>query len=352
MYRILFLVLFSLLLIISCTNIPLSNNQINTLTSKESEIIFNPDFLESYYLTISNNEWNLLNENAKNTIEEYVTAELKVGENDIGKVGLRYKGNYSLWNCFNKQGERLCKKLSFKIKINKYDKDKQYYGLKRLNFHSMNTDPSMMEERLAYSIFREMGIITSRAVHTKLFINNEYMGVFTLIEQIDGRFTKNRFPGKGNGNLYKSVWPDSNDPFHYNWGLKTNIDASLPEENNRKICEFYNELSSASNKNEIIDSIEKWWYVDELIKYFVVNDAINNWDGPVAFWCGNWNNSGELKCGNDNFYIYQEKNTDKFHLLAWDLTTVFDLISPMYSCMVEFLSQFAVLVLFASAGSQ
>jgi spore coat protein H len=317
------------IVLVSCVNTPVTDYSIEPFASKESGIVFDPLVFETYFLKISPMNMKQLEDNAKNTVEKYLPAFLKVGDYDIGKVGIRYKGNYTLWNCFDEHGNRLCSKLSLKIKFTEYDKNKQYYGLKRLNFHAMIHDPSMMKERLAYSIFREMGIITSRVTHAKLFINGEYMGIFALVEQIDGRFTDNRFPGNGDGNLYKATWPDTNDPWYYDWGLRTNKDSAPPEENNKKICEFYDELSSADNKTELINAIEKWWYVDELIKYFVVSDAINNWDGPTAYWCGDWNGTGELQCGNDNFYIYQEEKADKFHLLAWDLTTVFGTDFPL-----------------------
>ncbi|MBN2442360.1 MAG: CotH kinase family protein [Spirochaetales bacterium] len=317
-----------LLVIISCKSEPELQYSIEPFESKKSAVVFNPDILQTYSLTITEGNWKRMNRNAKNTIEEYIPASLKAGNYEIGKVGLRYKGNYTLWNCFDPQGNKLCKKLSLKIRFDKFNSKKRFYGLKRLNFHSMNTDSSMMKERLAYSIFRDMNIFTSRVTHAKVYINNEFAGVFALIEQIDGRFTDNRFPGNGDGNLYKSTWPDSDNPWRYDWGLKTNKDAAPPGVNNKKICQFYKELRAAHNTDEQIGVIEKWWDIDELMKYFVVSDAINNWDGPTAYWCGDWNGDGKIQCGNDNFYIYQEEKADKFHLFAWDLTTVFDISSP------------------------
>lgn len=322
------LILCLLFTLISCVSEPVVDYSIEPFASKKSDIVFNSDVMETYSLTMTKDNWRRMNNNAKSTVEEYVPALLRVGNYEIGKVGLRYKGNYTLWNCFDAQGNKLCKKLSLKIRVDEFNSKKRFYGLKRLNFHSMNDDSSMMKERLAYSIFRDMGIFTSRVTHAKVYINNEFMGVFALVEQIDGRFTDIWFPGNGDGNLYKSTWPHNDNPWYYDWGLQTNKNTAPIEENNKKICQFYNELCTAADKNEQIKVIEKWWYVDELIKYFVVSEAINNWDGPTAYWCGDWDNSGKIQCGNDNFYIYQEEKVDKFHLFAWDLTTVFDIGSP------------------------
>ena len=71
----------------------------------------------------------------------------------------------------------------------------------------MAADPSKLRERLGYSLFREMDIVAPRAVHARVYINGEYHGLFAAVEQVDGRFTANRFPNDGDGNLYKQLWP-------------------------------------------------------------------------------------------------------------------------------------------------
>ena len=51
-----------------------------------------------------------------------------------------------------------------------------------------------------------MGVAAPRAVHAKLFINNKFIGLFALVEQIDSRFTRHNSEN-GKRNLYKEVWP-------------------------------------------------------------------------------------------------------------------------------------------------
>jgi hypothetical protein len=60
-----------------------------------------------------------------------------------------------------------------------------------------------MREMFAYKLFRDMGIYTCRTVFVKVYINNVYRGLFTAVENIDGRFTKSRWPEYGDGNMYK-----------------------------------------------------------------------------------------------------------------------------------------------------
>ena len=45
----------------------------------------------------------------------------------------------------------------------RYDED----GLKKLNFHAMGRDPSMLRERLGYGSFRQNGVAAPRAMHAR-----------------------------------------------------------------------------------------------------------------------------------------------------------------------------------------
>jgi hypothetical protein len=75
-------------------------------------------------------------------------------------------------------------------------------------------------------MFRDMGVYASRATHAQLYLNGEYLGVFSMVEQVDGRFADYNFPSAGEGNVYKERWPTSLNPQYYVDGLKTNEDAA------------------------------------------------------------------------------------------------------------------------------
>ena len=58
-----------------------------------------------------------------------------------------------------------CHKLSLKLKFNYEDKDQRFFGLKKVMLHASLSDTTMMRERLAYSLWREMGVPAPRSVH-------------------------------------------------------------------------------------------------------------------------------------------------------------------------------------------
>ena len=93
-------------------------------------------------------------------------------------MGIRYKGSIGSFlgctesgNPFFPSGRKTCLKLSMKIKFDEYKSEQRFFGVKRLQLHAMRLDDSMMDERLAYSLFREMGIAAPRANHIRLLVN-------------------------------------------------------------------------------------------------------------------------------------------------------------------------------------
>jgi spore coat protein H len=272
--------------------------------------VFDEAALRTYSLSLDPAVWeNLI---ATATDEEYVLADLDVDGEKLPQVGLRFKGSFgTLDACFDDAGELVCSKLSIKLKFDAADSSQRLYGLKRLNFHAMRTDRSQMHERLGYRLFREMGVPAPRATHARVIVNGEYQGVFALVEDIDGRFTKSRF-ADGDGNLYKEHWPDSDDLESLTERLETNEET--PEHS--AMLAFYAALTGAS-PDTLAQVVTEHTDLDRLISYLAVDRAIRNWDGVTAFYC-----FGE-SCDNHNYFFYQHEAEPRFTLIPWDLDNTF-----------------------------
>jgi len=331
-----------LLIVIGCAeeeaNIPnpveVESPSISTATGEEdylnekSDVIFDQNELHTFELTLSPENLNKIN--ADPAAEEYVEGKLTFNGETLEQVGIRYKGSIGAFvGCLtgrdwtNPSGSKTCTKLSMKIKINWNDPETRFYGLKKLQFHSMNNDDSQMRDRLGYWFFREMGVPAPRAVHARLLINGEFSGVYALVEQIDGRFTRWNFED-GTGNLYKEIWPlnSSGQAFsdsEYIDHLKTNEDEN-PTAN--LISGFANAVSNAKEE-ELQGVISEWMNVEEIMSYIAVDRTIRNDDGAFHWYC----NGGS--CAPHNFYWYEDPTEKKLHLIPWDLDNAFEnIISP------------------------
>ena len=150
-------------------------------------------------------------------------------------------------------GLRDCEKLPMKIKFSEYDPDRRFYGLKRVNFHSMDRDPSRLREMIAYRLFREFDVPASRTAYAQLVINGEPRGLHLAVEQVDGQFTRARFEDGGKGNLYKEVWFTTTRAGVWRDGLRTNRD----DEPDVSAMPVMGEAFSASSEDNFRERLEQ-----------------------------------------------------------------------------------------------
>ncbi len=305
-----------------------AGGNLSALTADDSGYIFDQERLHTFELMLSDEALAQIDRNP--SAEEWVLGSLTFEGETIDRVGIRYKGSIGAWvGCLSDpdwtdpSGHKVCTKLSMKVKVNWDDSNREFHGLRRLQFHNMNLDPSQMHERLGYWLFREMGVPAPRSVHARLIVNGTYMGVFALTEQIDGRFTRHNFDD-GTGNLYKEVWPlhagyVTGDLFFVE-ALKTNEDENPSIE---LIKNFGSEVKAAG-PDGAAEVVDRWMDVDEVLAWAVVDRTIRNDDGPFHWYC-----FGE--CRPHNYYWYEEPTAGTLHLIPWDLDNAFQNIVIDYN---------------------
>ena len=172
-----------------------------------------------------------------------------------------------------------------------------------------------MRERLAYAVFEAMGIAAPQIAHARLTVNDEYWGVYTLVEPVSKPFLKTRL-GEESGNLfdyeYAADWdftfrgPESGAYVPAPFQPQTNEDKLDPS----GLIEFVravNELPEATFSRDIASYID----VDRFLTYLAVENALAEYDGFV----------GDF--GVNNFYLYQYGDQNRFVFIPWDKDTTF-----------------------------
>lgn len=293
----------------------------------DSDYIFNENELHTFELKIP--EGSLKKLDTDPSAEEYIEGMLIFEGDTLSPVGIRYKGNVGAWvGClsgkdpFKPSGKKICTKLSMKVKINWNEKNKKFYGLKKLQFHSQNNDPTQLHERLGYWFYREMGVPAPRSVHAQLIINDEYSGLYALTEQIDDRFTDYHF-SDGSGNLYKEIWPLNHNgnvikEKKIRDGLKTNENDNTSIELFKGFGEMMANADSISSR----EIMKNYMDINSIISYVVVDRAIRNDDGVF-----HWYNFFLDVSFNHNYYWYEHPKENKLYLIPWDLDNAFDNIT-------------------------
>ena len=332
MNRLLYIALAFCLLLPGCKKDPNTTStgvEIITPTGDEaylnngSDVIFDQNTLHTIELNLP--EAALAYIDSDPTAEQYVEGSLTFNGETLSPVGIRYKGSVGAFvggvendEGFNFSGAKTATKLSLKIKIDWEGYNSTFYGLKRLQLHSQNLDPSQMRDRLGYWLFRSMGVPTARAVHARVVINGTYYGLYSMVEQLDEQWTNYHFEN-GSGNLYKEVWPmysngDITNERDFYRALVTNRGAGTTVD---RMQEFAEAIHGADD-NALRQVIQDHMDLDEILSYVAVDRLIRNDDGVFHWYCG------VLGCSPHNFFWYENPATNKMHLIPWDLDNAFE----------------------------
>ena len=315
-----------------------------SMGARDSAYLFDQSALHTFELFLRNAD--LAKLDADPTAEVYVPGQLVFQGGLIPNVGIRYKGSTgSFLGCvsggiFPPSGEKTCVKLGIKVKLDFGAKKTRFFGQKKVQFHAMNLDRSLLRERLGYSLFNAVGVHAPRTAHVRLLINGRLVGVFLLVEVIDDVFMKDRFEDQGAGNLYKEVWPVDDDAPRYLAALE---ETGTKPASAAKFASFGRELAAADEK-ALPAVAARWLDLDYMARYLAVDRAIRHDDGPYHWYCGAsltgepWhmqrNYAGE-PCGNHNYFWYEEARRNKLWLIPWDL----DLSLPVGSGLAQITSR-------------
>jgi len=256
--------------------------------------------------------------------EKYVEGSLLFGGERLEAIGVRYKGSVGAFlGCtagpqpFQPSGAKTCTKLSLKLKINWNGANTEFFGQRKIQLHSMNLDTSLMRDRLGYLLFAEAGVAAPRSTHARVVINGEFVGLFALVEQIDGRFIQDRFDD-GKGNLYKEVWPfgadgDVRPRFQLIAGLRTNEDDDPSTEIIESFVSDLLDSGAPTDEEAARRVLSQWTDLEAFVAYAVVDRAIHHDDGPFHWYCI------DGPCEPHNFYFYEEPTSRRVHIIPWDL---------------------------------
>lgn len=275
----------------------------------EASEVFDQNVVHTFDLEIAPAD--LESANADPSAEQYVPARLTFAGTSYD-VGYRYKGSLGAFfpPCTNFIDGTKDGKCSIKLSFNWMDPDGKFFGLKKLLFHSMNNDPSMLRERLGYSMFRKMGVPASRATHAVLKVNGQ-ADIYALVEEVDGRFTRSRFTEGGKGNLYKEIWPTNVDARDYVAALETNEDAMPSVE---RILRFREAIEAGS------EAMATWLDMEVTTSYMAVDRVIVNDDGAFHLYCGGDQLSNNpTSPSNHNYFWYEAEAADRLWIIPWDL---------------------------------
>jgi spore coat protein H len=234
----------------------------------------------------------------------YVTARVEIAGQKFEKAGLRFKGHSSLMT------SRGSLKRPFKIDFNRFEKGQKFLGMSKINLNNNAMDPSQIREALSYNIFRMAGIPASRTAFARVYLsvpemfNQRYLGLYTVVEQVNGSFLEDRF-GSKEGLLVK---PESGLRYRgEDWSAyRRPYEAKnepTPEDASRFIQ--FIKLVASGDEEYFRSHLEEFTDVDQFLRFLAVTVAIADMDSVLGM--------------NHNFYLFQRAQTKKIAWIPWDL---------------------------------
>ncbi len=277
----------------------------------ESDIIYDDSQILEFHITFTEPDWfNLLMDNyyiGSNQDEWiYTPATFTFDGVDYDSVGVRFKGYKSMGYPTEKK--------PFKIKFDEYILDQEFYGVDKINLNNEYFDPSFLREKIIYDVFNKF-IPSSRANFAKLYVNGEYLGLYTNVEQVNKKFIERHYGNGEDGNLFKGdphgdlVWYGPNqESYNELYELKTNE----LENDWSDLLELINIINNTP-ADEFVEEFEDHFHIHNFLFYQVINNYFINLDS----YFGN----------SRNYYIYHRDDTNKFTHIPWDFNFAFGLLA-------------------------
>ena len=262
--------------------------------------LFDSTVIREVHITMAPVDWKTLKANYME--DTYYPANFQWADQTIENVGIRSRGN----------GSRSGVKPALKVSFDKYEKQK-FLGLTVLALINMVQDPPMLRDWISMQVFRKMGSPAPRSAFVKVFVNDEYYGLYLAVEAIEKPFLARNFDDN-DGWLYDYEWASEYhweymgpDPVLYpQFQLQTN----KTKPNFEAVADMLKKLQATSPETFIAD-MAPLVNIDNLLLHVAIEVYIAEMDGFV----------GDV--GTNNFYMYQGSQDPRFLFIAWDKSATF-----------------------------
>ena len=282
---------------------------IHSSSAKELTLddIFPTDRVIDVQITVSEKDWNTIRYQSRNFMSAlnesrqfapidhpytYVEASVSIDGVVFPKVGIRKKGFI---------GSQSHTRPSLKVKLNHIDTEAEIEGLTNLTLNNNKQDISQVSQFMGYALFNAMGSPAPRCAYAKVTVNGKSLGIYSHVETFRKPLLKRAF-GNNKGALYEGTVVDFNKEWENSFEHKRGNDALGRE----KIIALINVLADNQVTEQTIGELVD---LESFYRFWAIESLLGFWDG----YSGNTN----------NFFIYLNPETDKFHFLPWGADSLF-----------------------------
>jgi spore coat protein CotH len=186
----------------------------SSVAAQSASDVFNSDLLHDVQLRVNARDWATLKREFQ--LDTYYPATFTWAGTTVRDVAIRSRGF----------GSRNGAKPGLEIEFDRYRDGQRFAGLRSMILDNHWQDPSMMRERIAMLLFSRLGSPAPRGAFARLWVNDEYAGLYSMVEDINEEFLDHHF-GIGpdaiaeRGYIYEYRWR-----YRYTFGeLGDDLDA-------------------------------------------------------------------------------------------------------------------------------
>ena len=273
---------------------------------------FDDRSLQDVRLTIGERDWSALQ--AHFEANTYYAADLTWRGVTLRNIGIRSRGG----------GTRSATKPGLRVDVNHYVSNQEFLGLKAFELKNMDADPSLLRETVAMKLYAQMGIPAPREAHARLYINNQYSGVFVIVESIDRTFVSRTFGAAEaqldtGGHLFEYKWVFPYDFSYLGPDLRAYAPIFEPQTHETDaisslydpIEEMIRTINGASDE-DFAAAVGRYLDTTLFLKCLAVELFTVEWDG----FAGNWEAN--------NFYLYRPRQMDRSQMIPKDRDHAFN----------------------------
>ena len=270
------------------------------------DALFDKSRIHDVQITMAADDWARLR--AAFQLNTNYDATLTIDGETIRDSSIRSRGS----------GTRNGVKPGLRVDFDRKVRTQRFRGFETLVVDNMYNDPSLIRERLAFSVFEEMGILVPRESFARLTVNGEYWGLYAIVEPIDEVFVRTHVDA-GGGNLFEynvpSVSPDQLQAWDFALSRGDSIDNYVPEPLEPKtneddldgtaLLDFLRTISEEPDAT-FVEKVSEFVDPRYLLTHYAVEVATSELDGLTS------------PFGPNNFYLYQLQNSRRFLFIPWD----------------------------------
>lgn len=233
--------------------------------------------------------------------EQRVPCDISINGVSLRNVGIRQKGGRG-------SVSSLAGKPGWSLKFDEFVRDQTYQGLDRLLLNNSIQDRSLLNEHLAYELYRQAGLVAPRSAHAMVVFNGKPLGLYVMREAYEKTFLRAEF-GDGRGNLYEG--PCCVD-FAAPQGSPALLDLKneQEEERTRKDLEVLATVVEQTPDDTLEQTLEAVLDVEAFLTSYALDAALAHWDG--------------YSLNLNNYYLYHRPGDGRFVFLPHGMDQLMD----------------------------